>query len=104
MTKQMQTTTTLRCDHCGGVISIHLDTDERGDQVAYTCAGCGCRWGWGMVLEQPGGRCPVHGTEALRQAAVITSDPALVLAWGQAELDRQLADFGTGGDDDEIPF
>ena len=56
--------TWMRCDHCGGLIRIHLESNDRGDRVTYSCDGCGCRWGWGFVLEHKGARCPVHGDAA----------------------------------------
>ena len=85
---------------------MHLTTTT-GDRLTYTCDGCGCRWGWGMVLEYKGARCPIHGTECLRQAAVITGSKPALLAWAQAELERQFGDVEgarEGTDADDIPF
>ena len=49
-------------DHCGGQITLALESDGRGDRIMYTCGGCGCRWGWGMVLEHRGATCPLAWT------------------------------------------
>ena len=58
----MSTQIGVRCDHCGGTITMMLKSDDRGDQVTYRCAGCGCEWEWGFVLVRRGEHCPIHGT------------------------------------------
>ena len=99
----MQTTAmTMSCDHCGGTIHMHLDTDGRGDRVTYSCDGCGCQWDWGLVLTHKGPRCPVHGTEEhLRQVALVMKSAVTLLTWAKAELERTA---GEPTHDDEISF
>ena len=43
------------CDHCGGRIVMVMD----GDRPSYRCQSCGCRWGFGFVLEERGEHCPL---------------------------------------------
>jgi hypothetical protein len=65
----MHTQIIMRCDHCGGTITMTLKSDDHGDEVTYRCAGCGCVWEFGFVLVCRGAHCPVQGTEALSRLA-----------------------------------
>jgi DNA-directed RNA polymerase subunit RPC12/RpoP len=60
-THTMSTQIGVRCDHCGGTITMTLKSGDRGAQVTYRCAGCGCEWEFGFVLVRRGAHCPIHG-------------------------------------------
>lgn len=43
-------------------------------------------------------------SETLRRLALLTTDPAFLLAWGSAELERQMGELEPSDPDEPVPF